>query len=168
MVHRLFALAIVSAVALAGTGGAQAAGGPYTEQAYYHGETYTFVIPPSSSANPHQLFVGCLRLGPDMTDQRTGSVNTFYAIFLPGATQEVCLDGSLRHDHLLTTVPGVPGYSPLWHVIAVTPTPAFDPRVTVMPLTSVEEVGVAVAAGQVELSDTGITFRAAVLGRAGQ
>lgn len=163
IIRRLTAISIIGVVLLTSTADALAKGGPYTEKAYYDGEVYTFIIPSSSSASPNQLFVGCLNLGPNMTDQATGPVNTFYALFLPGAHQEQCPDGSLRHDHVLTTVPGVPGYAPLWHVIAVTPTAQFDPNI--MPITSAAGVQAAVAAGQVQLSDTGIIFRASVIGK---
>jgi len=37
------------------------------------------------------------------------------------ATQYACPDGSLRHDHLLTFVPGVPGYLPIWNPTLVLP-----------------------------------------------
>lgn len=93
---------------------------PYIESAYYEGDVYQFIIPSATSSNPNQFTIGCFTLGPDHNDQ-AGATNTFYALFVPGASQESCPDGSFTHDHVLTAVPGDPGYSPFWSVHLLVP-----------------------------------------------
>jgi hypothetical protein len=136
------------------------------EPSYYNGEVYQLAIPSAKSASPNQAVFACFNLGPDLTDQQTGPYGTLYVILAPGATQVACPDGSLRHDHVLSAVPGVEGYVPRWQIILAVPGPAFDPAM--MPVTSVAEVEAAVQAGQLELLDTGVIFNAPVLGQASQ
>lgn len=148
-----------------------AAGGPPPDQlelepSYYNGEVYLLGIPSAKSGNPNQAVFACFNLGPDLTDQQTGPYGTLYAILAPGATQVGCPDGSLRHDHVLSGVPGVEGYTPRWEIILAVPGPAFDPAI--MPVTAVAEVEAAVQAGQLALVNTGIIFDAPVLGQAGR
>ncbi|HEX9617213.1 MAG TPA: hypothetical protein VGA03_07330 [Anaerolineales bacterium] len=162
---------LLFAVFLAGTGTIALAGGPPPDQvelepSYYNGDVYLLAIPSARSANPNQAVFACFNLGPDMTDQQTGPYGTLYVILVPGATQVACPDGSLRHDHVLSTVPGTAGYVPRWQIILAVPGPAFDPAI--MPVTSVSAVEAAVEAGQLELVDTGIVFNAPVLGQAGR
>jgi hypothetical protein len=134
------------------------------EPSYYNGEVYLLAIPSAKSANPNQAVFACFNLGPDLTDQQTGPYGTLYVILAPGATQVGCPDGSLRHDHVLSSVPGAEEYTPSWQIILAVPGPAFDPAI--MPVTSVAEVEAAAQAGQLQLVNTGIIFNAPVLGRA--
>jgi hypothetical protein len=83
-------------------------------------------------------------------------------ILAPGATQVACPDGTLRHDHVLSTVPGSPGYTGAWRIVLATPGAAFD--ASTMPYTSVDAVLTGVAAGELVLTDTGIDFVAPVAG----
>ena len=134
------------------------------EPSYYEGDVYVLAIPSAKSANPNQAVFACFNLGPDLTDQQTGPYGTLYVILAPGATQVACPDGSLRHDHVLSAVPGMEGYVPFWRIILATPGPGFD--ISIMPVTSVAGVEAAVQAGQLELLDTGIVFNAPVIGQA--
>ena len=147
------------------------AGGPPPERvelepSSYNGQVYTLAIPSAISANSNQATFACFNLGPDLTDQTTGPYETLYVILAPGATQVACPDGSLRHDHVLSAVPGVSEYVPRWRIILALPGPAFDPLL--MPFTSVSAVELGVQAGQLELLDTGIVFNAPVIGQAGR
>lgn len=170
MLRKLIAVALLSAILVFFTGSAQAGGPPSDnvelEPSYYNGEVYLLAIPSAKSSNPNQAVFACFNLGPDLTDQTTGPYGTLYVILAPGATQVACPDGSLRHDHVLSAVPGTPGYAPRWQIILATPGDAFDPAM--MPLTSTEAVEVAVASGQLVLTDTGIIFDAPVIGQAGR
>jgi hypothetical protein len=143
------------------------AGGPPAEQvelepSYYNGRVYQLAIPSAKSGNPNQATFACFNLGPDLTDQTTGPYGILYVILVPGATQVACPDGSLRHDHVLSAVPGVDGYMPRWKIILALPGPAFNPAQ--VPFTSTSAVEAGVLAGQLELLDTGIIFNAPVLG----
>ena len=166
MIRRLLALTTVLVALAAFAGGVQSEGPPpqnlELEPSYFNGDVYLLAIPSAKSANPNQATFACFNLGPDLTDQTTGPAGTLYVILAPGATQVACPDGSLRHDHVLSAVPGVPGYVPRWRIVLATPGPAFDPAI--MPLTSVAAVEAAAAAGQIALTDTGIAFDAPVLG----
>jgi hypothetical protein len=147
------------------------AGGPPAEQvelepSYYEGEIYLLAIPSAKSGNPNQATFACFNLGPDLTDQATGPYGILYVVLAPGATQVACPDGSLRHDHVLSAIPGVEGYTPRWKIILALPGPAFDPAL--MPFTSTSAVQTAIQAGQLELLDTGIVFNAPVIGQVGR
>ncbi len=131
------------------------------EPSFYNGDVYLLAIPSATSANPGQAVFACFNLGPDLTDNYTGAYGTLYVILAPGATQVACPDGSLRHDHVLSAVPGAEGYVPFWRIILATPGPGFDS--SIMPVTSVAHVEAAVQAGQLELLDTGIVFNAPVI-----
>lgn len=167
-----FALPILLlGVFLIAAGGSVLAGGPPPEQielepSYYNGEVYLLAIPSAKSANPNQAVFACFNLGPDMTDQKPGPFGTLYVILTPGATQVACPDGSLRHDHVLSAIPGVDGYVPRWQIILAVPGPAFDPAI--MPVNSVAAVQAAVQAGQLVLLNTGLVFNAPVIGQAGR
>jgi hypothetical protein len=144
------------------------AGGPPPDQlelepSYHNGDVYLLAIPSAKSGNPNQAEFACFNLGPDLTDQQTGPYGTLYVILASGATQVACPDGSLRHDHVLSAVPGVEGYVPFWRIILATPGPGFD--TSIMPITSVAGVEAAVHGGQLELLDTGIVFNAPVIGQ---
>lgn len=131
------------------------------EPSYYNDDVYLLSIPSAKSANLNQAIFACFNLGPDLPNQRAGPYGRLYVILAPGATQVACPDGSLRHDHVLSAVPGVDGYVPFWRIILATPGPGFD--ISIMPVTSVAGVEAAVQAGQLELLDTGIVFNAPVI-----
>lgn len=132
--------------------------GPLIEPAYYDGEEVGLVVPSGSSNNPHQVISGCFRLGPAHTSREATSI--LYALFVPGATQFACPDGSRLHDHVITAAPGDRGYTGAWTVVRVTPGPNFD--IAKMPYTDEAEVLAGVAAGELVLSETGFSFRAPV------
>lgn len=170
MPRKLIAVALLSAILILCAGSAQAGGPPgeniELEPSYYNGEVYLLAIPSAKSSNPNQAVFACFNLGPDMTDQTTGPYGTLYVILAPGATQVACPDGSLRHDHVLSAIPGTAGYVPRWRIILATPGAAFDP--STMPFTSTAAVEAAAASGQLVLTDTGIVFNAPVIGQAGR
>jgi hypothetical protein len=133
------------------------------EPSYYEGRTVVLQIPSATSANPNQAHFACFALGPDLsTATRSAPAPALYVILAPGATQVACPDGTLRHDHVLSAVPGSAGYTGAWRIVLALPGPAFD--VSTMPYTSVSEVEAGVAAGELVLVDTGITFVAPVVG----
>lgn len=132
------------------------------EPSYYEGQTVVLQIPAATSANPTQAHFACFALGPDLsTANRDAPAPTLYVILAPGATQVACPDGTLRHDHVLSTVPGTSGYTGAWTIILAVPGPAFD--VTDMPYTSVAEVEAGVTAEELTLVETGIVFVAPVV-----
>jgi hypothetical protein len=159
-------VAVTACLVLAGTMGGAIAGseGLVMEPAYYQGQEVGLLVPSGNSENPNQVIGGggCFSLGPDMSKTGRAKAATLYALFVPGATQYGCPDGSRTHDHVIGVAPGDPGYSAAWHVIVATPGPNFD--VSDMPYTSVDEVLTGVTAGELVLSDTGFEFRAPVVG----
>jgi hypothetical protein len=152
-------LALSTGVAVAGTGS-----GTGSEVGYYNGEVYEFIMPSSNSSNPNQFVFTCYSLGPNFTDSPAEPTGTLYAILVEGATQGSCPDGSDKHDHILSTVPGEPGYTPVWNVKIVLAGPNFDPGI--MPVTSEQALMAAVNAGQLFIVDppTPIIFNAPVVG----
>jgi hypothetical protein len=133
------------------------------EPSYYEGRTVIIQIPSAASANPNQAHFACFALGPDLsTAKRSAPAPALYVILAPGATQVACPDGTLRHDHVLAAVPGSAGYTGAWTIVLALPGPAFD--VSNMPYTRVSAVEAGVAAGELVLVDTGITFVAPVVG----
>lgn len=160
-------VALSSSLALLLSGGSAAALAPpgvlEYEPSYYKGQTVVIQIPSAKSANPNQAHFACFALGPDLsTANRSAQAPALYVVLAPGATQVACPDGTLRHDHVLSVVPGSTGYTGAWTIVLAVPGPAFD--VSNMPYTSVAGVDAAVAAGQLVLVDTGITFIAPVVG----
>lgn len=135
------------------------------ETGYYDGGTVTFLQPSATSSNPNQGQFACFALGPDLSGgNRSAAAPPLYVIVAPGATQDSCPDGSLRHDHVLSTVPGAPGYTGAWTLVLVLPTAAFV--AADMPFTRVAEVEAEAAAGRVTLVDTGVRMIAPVVGGA--
>ena len=133
------------------------------EPSYYEGKTVILQIPSATSANPNQAHFACFALGPDLSrPSRSAAAPTLYVILAPGATQVACPDGSLRHDHVLSAVPGSRGYTGAWTIVLALPGPAFD--VPNMPYTSESAVEAGVAAGELVLVETGIKFVAPVVG----
>ena len=170
MLRKLMIGVLLSALLLTFALGVQAGGPPgdnvELEPSYFNGEVFLLAIPSAKSSNSNQAVFACFNLGPDLTDQSIGPYGTLYVILAPGATQVACPDGSLRHDHVLSAVPGTEGYVPRWRIILATPGDAFDPAI--MPITSTEAVNAAVASGELVLTDTGIVFDAPVIGQAGR
>lgn len=146
---------LISAPALAGT---------RVEEGYYNGQTVRFIQPAVFSADPNGGTFACFGVGPDLTRANRSAVTpTLYVILNDFATQDHC-DGdatALRHDHVLSTVPGQPDYTGSWTLILAVPGPSFD--ASDMPFTSVAEVQSGVAAGELVLQDPGVTMIAPVV-----
>lgn len=159
---RAAASGVVVAALMAGT---VAASQPRTETAFYQGQVVTFIQPAVFSAKPNGGIFACFGLGPDLAGtSRSASTPPLYVILNDFATQDHC-DGdstALRHDHVLSTVPGQRGYTGSWTLILAVPGPAFDPAD--MPYTSVSEVQAGVAANKLVLMETGATMIAPVIG----
>jgi hypothetical protein len=133
------------------------------EPSYFDGRQVVIQIPGATSQNPNQAHFACFALGPDLArSSRAASAPPLYVVLAPGATQVACPDGTLRHDHVLSAVPGSLGYTGTWRIILATPGPEFD--VATMPYTSVDAVLAGVAAGELVLTDTGIDFVSPVVG----
>lgn len=132
------------------------------EDGYYNGHVVQFQLPGSDSANPNQTIIGCYHAGPNITESSRPAPAKLYALFVPGVTQHSCPDGSLAHDHVLSTAPGSPGYSGAWSLIQVVPGPNFS--VADMPYTSEAAVLTGAAAGKLVLIPTGINLLAPVIG----
>jgi hypothetical protein len=118
----------------------------------------------TASDNQNELIVlGCFRAGPDFTDHAHDATSaTLYALFLPGADQHACPDGTQAHDHIVSAVPGSPGYATLWNLKAVVPGPAFNQ--SIMPITSERALLNAEAFGQVVIMDTGVPLKGVIVG----
>jgi hypothetical protein len=132
------------------------------EDAYYNGHVVQFQLPSSDSANSNQTIIGCYHAGPNITGTSRIAPAKLYALFVPGVTQHSCPDGSLAHDHVLSTVPGSPDYTGAWTLIQVVPGPNFS--VADMPYTSEAAVLAGAAAGKLVLIPTGIDLLAPVVG----
>jgi len=163
--HRLTRAAASAALMVALTAGTVVGGQPRTEAAFYNGQVVTFVQPAVFSAKPNGGIFACFGLGPDLAGtSRSASTPPLYVVLNDFATQDHC-DGdptALRHDHVLSTVPGQAGYTGSWTLILAVPGPAFDPAD--MPFTSVAQVQAGVAANELVLMDTGATMIAPVIG----
>ncbi|MEV0291514.1 MULTISPECIES: hypothetical protein [unclassified Kribbella] len=165
--HRSMVLLLLAVACLLLTGpSASALAPPGTleyEPSYYEGETVVLQIPSATTANPNQAHFACFALGPDLsTAKRSAPAPRLYVILAPGATQVACPDGTLRHDHVLSAVPGASGYTGAWTIVLAVPGPAF--AVTKMPYTSVAAVEAGVTAAELALVETGILFMAPVVG----
>ena len=138
--------------------------GAASEFAYYNGQLYELRAPSADSNNSNQFTFGCFHLGPNFTDIPTGPTGTIYAIIAPGASLDSCPDGSLVHDHIISAVPGTPGYTAKWNLEVFVPGPAFDPAI--MPVTSEQALMDALGAGQFVTSPLPFTvvFMAPVIG----
>jgi hypothetical protein len=148
--------------ALAGT---VSAGPPRVEAAFFDGSTVHFIQPAVFSSDRNQATLACFGLGPDLSaTHRSAPAPTLYVILNDYATQDHC-DGdptALRHDHVLSTVPGHAGYTGSWSLVFAVPGPNFSPAD--MPYTSVDAVLAGVAAGELVLVDTGVRMIAPVVG----
>lgn len=141
------------------------------EHAYYNGRVYEWQFPTQKSADRQELIVGpggCFRAGVVVPEDNAAPTVRLYAIHLPGATLHHCPGEPTvaLHDHVLSAVPGVPGYSTHWHNYNVFPGPQFDPAHSPMPITSIAQLEAAAAAGQIVIVDSGKTFHAVVIGPA--
>jgi hypothetical protein len=133
------------------------------EPSYFEGGQVVIQIPGAKSQNANQAHFANFALGPDLArSSRAASAPPLYVVLAPGATQVACPDGTLRHDHVLSAVPGSPGYAGTWRIVLATPGITFD--VSNMPYTSVSAVLAGVAARELVLTDTGIDFVAPVVG----
>lgn len=162
-------LTIVVSIALASSlAGTAVAAQPRVETAWYEGSLVQFLQPAVFSSKPNGGTFACFGLGPDLSrTSRAASTPTLYVILNDWATQDHC-DGdptALRHDHVLSTAPGHPGYTASWQLVLAVPGPNFDPAD--MPYTSVAQVLAGVAAGELVLAPTGATMIAPVVGGAG-
>ena len=166
MKHRIFAMFVVFALLALMTSAVMAHGdsGAANEFAYYDGQLYGLHIPSEDSSNPNQFTFFCYSLGPNLTEKPAGPTTTMYAILAEGASLDSCPDGSDKHDHLISAVPGVPGYAPRWNIKIVLEGPNFD--VSIMPVTSEQALVAAVDAGQLVIVDppVPIIFNAPVVG----
>jgi len=139
--------------------------GAASEFAYYNGQLYELRGPSADSNNSNQFVFGCFHLGPNLNDNPTGPTATIYAVIAEGASLDSCPDGSQKHDHIISAVPGTPGYSTVWKLKVVTEGPNFDPAI--MPVTSEQALMDALAAGQlVNVDFPSIVFMAPVVGLA--
>jgi hypothetical protein len=143
---------------IAWTGTAVSSEGPLIEPAYYDGHEVGLLVPSGSSDSPNQVVSGCFHLGPQHRSSEPTS--KLYSLFVPGATQFSCPDGSRLHDHVITAAPGDPGYTGAWTVVRADPGPNFN--IGKMPYTTEAEVLAGVAAGELILTNTGFSFRAPV------
>ncbi|HWI05952.1 MAG TPA: hypothetical protein VNT54_00375 [Solirubrobacteraceae bacterium] len=116
--------------------------------AYYEDQVRQVMMGPSgNSQNPNQAPSPCWGLGPNFSQtNRSADVPIFYTLFVPGATQMMCPNGSLTHDMVLTAVPGDPGYNGAVQLVRCGKGPNFATADT-MPYTSAQEVEAGIAAG---------------------
>ncbi len=163
--HRVARAAAAGAVTAALVAGTALGGQPRVESAFYGGQVVRFLQPAVFSADPNGGTFACFGLGPDLAGtSRSAPTPALYVILNDFATQDHC-DGdatALRHDHVLSTVPGQPGYTGSWSLILAVPGPSFDPAD--MPFTSVAQVQAGVAAGELVLVDPGVQMIAPVIG----
>lgn len=162
--HRLARSAAIGAVATILVSATALAGPPRVEDAYYNGQTVQFLQPAVFSSDPNSAIFACFRLGPNLAaTSRSAVAPTLYVILNDFATQDHC-DGdatALRHDHVLSTIPGQSGYTASWKLQLAVPGPNFDP--SDMPFTSVAQVQAGVVAGQLVIVDPGVTMIAPVV-----
>ncbi len=151
-------IALVPAVALA-THGKQ----PEVFPAYYEGEIrHVMMGPGGNSNNPNQAPSPCWGLGPDFSKtKRAADVPLFYTLFVPGASQMMCPDGTRVHDMVLTAVPGDAGYNGAVRLVRCVRGPNFD--IADMPYTSAQQVEAAIAAGELNCTNTGRILAAPVV-----
>jgi hypothetical protein len=131
------------------------------EHAYFDGRVVTWQFPSGSSSDQNELVLGCFRAGPDFNTHANGPRGRLYAVFLEGANQHSCPDGTDVHDHILSAIPGSPNYSTQWELLEVWPGPSFDPGI--MPITSEAALLAAEKLGQVVIIDDEIVLHAVVV-----
>jgi hypothetical protein len=146
----------IGATAVTATGG---------ETAWFNGEQVTFRIPAGDSNDPNQFVFACFTVGPDLSNtSRSAPAPIMYVVVNDYATGHHCPGDptALRHDHVLTTAPGHPGYTASWTIVLALPGPNFTPAA--MPYTSAAAVEVGVASEQLVLVDAGFRTVAPVNG----
>jgi hypothetical protein len=165
-IHRFVRAAAAGAMAAALVAGTVAAQ-PRVEAGFYNGQVVQFLQPAVFSADPNGATFACFGLGPNLANtSRSAPTPKLYVILNDFATQDHC-DGNatlLRHDHVLSTAPGHPGYTASWSLILAVPGPNFIPAD--MPFTSVAQVQAGVASGELVLNDVGVQMIAPVIGGA--
>ena len=167
IVHRFARLGAATAAAalsmILATGGAMA--GTRVEAAWYNGQAVRFLQPAVFSSDPNGGTFACFGLGPDLSENhRSAPAPILYVVLNDAATQDHC-DGDptmLRHDHVLSTAPGHPGYTGSWTLMLAVPGLHFDAGL--MPYRSVSAVLAGVAAGQLALQDPGVKILGPVIG----
>ena len=103
--------------------------------------------PSGNSNNTNQAPSPCWGLGPNFAQtKRAADVPLFYTLFVPGASQMMCPNGTLVHDMVLTAVPGDAGYNGVVQLVRCVPGPTFD--IADMPYTSAQQVEAGIAAGE--------------------
>jgi hypothetical protein len=166
-IHRIALAVAASAIAAALVAGTAVAAQPRVEDGFYNGQVVQFLQPAVFSADTNGATFACFGLGPNLADtSRSAPTPTLYVILNDFATQDHC-DGdatALRHDHVLSTAPGHPGYTGSWSLVLAVPGPAFDPAE--MPYTSVAQVQAGVAAGELVLVNPDVQMIAPVVGGA--
>jgi hypothetical protein len=166
-IHRIVRAVAASAVAAALVAGTAFAAQPRVEAGFYNGQTVRFLQPAVFSADRNGATFACFGLGPNLAKtSRSAPTPKLYVILNDFATQDHC-DGdasALRHDHVLSTAPGHPGYTGSWSLVLAVPGPAFD--AADMPYTSVAQVQAGVASGELVLQDVGVQMIAPVIGGA--
>jgi hypothetical protein len=153
--------AVGLALILATTG--VAAGTP--ETAWFDGHQVGFRIPAGDSSDPNQFVFACFTVGPDLSQtNRSAPAPIMYVVVNDYATGHHCPGDPtlLRHDHVLTTAPGHPGYTASWTIVLALPGPNFTPAA--MPYTSAAAVRAGVDAGQLVLVNAGFRTVAPVSG----
>ena len=166
-IHRIGRALAASAIAAALVAGSAFASQPRVEAGFYNGQVVQFLQPAVFSADTNGATFACFGLGPNLANtSRSAATPTLYVILNDFSTQDHC-DGdatALRHDHVLSTAPGHPGYTGSWSLVLAVPGPAFDPAD--MPFTSVSQVQAGVAARELVLVDAGVQMIAPVIGGA--
>ena len=164
-IHQFARAAASGAIVAALVAGTAAGGQPRVETAFFNGQVVQFLQPAVFSADPNGGTFACFGLGTNLAESsRSAPTPALYVILNDFATQDHC-DGdatALRHDHVLSTAPGQPGYTGSWSLILAVPGPAFDPAD--MPYTSVAQVQAGVAADKLVLLDAGAQMIAPVIG----
>jgi hypothetical protein len=134
------------------------------ELGYFDGKVYRWQFPSGVSNNQNELLLDCFRAGPDLSGHPSGALGRLYAVFLPGANQHSCPDGTVVHDHILSAVPGSPGYETRWELWEAVPGPEIGSAT--LPITSEAALLHAAQLGQVLLQDDQIVLLAVVTGPA--
>ncbi len=130
--------------------------------AYYEDEVVYVMMGPSGN-NLNQVNFGCWGLGPDISGaSKPKGLPEFYALFVPGATQMYCPNGSNPHDMIVTAVPGDPGYNPKIQLTACGPDENFDE--SKMPYTSASAVEAGIVADELVCGPFGVLLSPVVLG----
>jgi hypothetical protein len=74
----------------------------------------------------------------------------YYNLYVPGAHQMSCPNGTVMHDMVFTAAPGGAGHRALHQMMRCFPTLSFD--TADMPIDSAAEVEAAIAAGKLSCS----------------